>query len=163
MSLLTKVQADIIYALKNKQELNAPLRLTVLRLLLSAVKNKQIDFGHELTDKEITVIIQQAIKQREESIVQYKKAQRDSLADGEAQEITILQSYLPEEISRDDLIIVAQEVISLKQKDQSYALLQGNAAFGVIIRETMVVLDQIPDKIYNKSQLSDIIRELLAK
>jgi len=163
MSLLTEIQKNIIFYLKNKQEQNAELKVSVLRLLSSAIKYKQLAVDHELSDKEVIGIIQQAIKQREESIVQYQKAGRDTLAAREQEEIMILSKYLPEEISIDSIKLVVRDVILEKQQDQKFALLQKNAAFGLVIKQVLLVLDKEEDKIYSRSIVTDVIHDQLSK
>jgi uncharacterized protein YqeY len=82
-------------------------RLSAVRLLLAAVKQKEVDERVELADADVIAIIEKMIKQRRESIVQYEKASRADLADTEKFEIGVLSTYLPSQL---DEAAVAQAV-----------------------------------------------------
>jgi uncharacterized protein len=74
-------------------------RLSAIRLLLSGVKQREVDERKELSDAEVTSVIEKMIKQRRESIAQYEKAARKDLADAEKFELDILTGYLPQQMS----------------------------------------------------------------
>ena len=74
-------------------------RLGTVRLLLSAMKQKEVDERVELTDTDVLSIIEKMLKQRRESIAQYEKAARQDLADVEKAEIGVLSAYLPQQLS----------------------------------------------------------------
>jgi uncharacterized protein YqeY len=74
-------------------------RLSTVRLLLAAVKQKEVDERVELTDADVVAIIEKMIKQRRESIAQFEKASRQDLADKEKAEIQVLSGYLPQQLS----------------------------------------------------------------
>lgn len=95
MSLSSQIQDDYISAYKAK---NA-LRLGVLRLLKSSIKNRQVELLREPTEEEIFDLVLRAIKQRQDSIEQYSNANRDDLAKHEADELEILKEYLPQQLS----------------------------------------------------------------
>jgi hypothetical protein len=88
------------------------LRLSVLRLLKSAVKYREIEVGKELDDGGITTVIQTLIKQRRDSIDQFKAGGREDLADKELQELTVLQGYLPQQLTAGELAAKVDEVIA---------------------------------------------------
>ena len=71
-----------------------------MRLLLAAMKQKEVDERVELTDADVLSIIEKMLKQRRESIAQYEKAARADLADVEKAEIAVLSAYLPQQMSR---------------------------------------------------------------
>ena len=73
-------------------------RLSAIRLLLSAVKQREVDERKELGDAEVTAVIEKMIKQRRESIAQYEKAARQDLADAEKFELGVLSGYLPQQM-----------------------------------------------------------------
>jgi len=76
-----------------------PARLSAVRLLLAAMKQKEVDERVELTDADVLGIIEKMVKQRRESIAQYDKAARADLAAVEKFEIEVLQAYLPQQMS----------------------------------------------------------------
>ena len=82
-------------------------RLSAVRLLLAAMKQKEVDERVELSDADVLGIIEKMLKQRRESIVQYEKAARQDLADQEKFEIGVLSAYLPQQMSEAE---VAQAV-----------------------------------------------------
>ncbi len=78
-------------------------RLSAVRLLLAAMKQKEVDERIALTDADVLAIIDRMIKQRRESIAQYEKASRQDLADTEKFEIGVLSAYLPQQLSEAEL------------------------------------------------------------
>jgi uncharacterized protein len=91
MSYLERIQADLTAAMKEKDE----LRLSVLRMMKSALKNKEVEKMRALDDLESLQVLQTLVKQRRESVEQFIKGGRKDLADKEAKEITIIEEYLP--------------------------------------------------------------------
>ena len=74
-------------------------RLSAIRLLLAGIKQREVDERKELTDADVTSVIEKMIKQRRESIAQYEKAARNDLADAEKFELGVLSGYLPQQMS----------------------------------------------------------------
>jgi uncharacterized protein YqeY len=74
-------------------------RLSAVRLILAGVKQREVDERKELTDADVTSVIEKMIKQRRESIAQFEKASRTDLADKEKAEIEVLAGYLPKQMS----------------------------------------------------------------
>ncbi|MFN0305829.1 MAG: GatB/YqeY domain-containing protein [Burkholderiales bacterium] len=95
MSLRTRVTDDMKSAMKAK---DAP-RLSAIRLLLAALKQKEVDERVELQDADVLAIIDKMLKQRRDSIAQYQSAGRQDLADVEAFEIGVLSTYMPQQLS----------------------------------------------------------------
>jgi len=95
MNLKEKITEDMKAAMRAKET----ARLSTIRLLLAAMKQKEVDERIELADADVLSIIEKMIKQRRESIAQYEKAARRDLADAEKAEIAILQAYLPQQLS----------------------------------------------------------------
>lgn len=93
--LKDKITADMKAAMRAKET----ARLGTVRLLLSAMKQKEVDERVELTDADILSIIEKMLKQRRESIAQFEKAGRNDLADVEKAEIAVLSGYLPQQMS----------------------------------------------------------------
>jgi uncharacterized protein YqeY len=99
MSLLQKFDDDLKTALKASDK----VRLSVLRMVKAAAKNKQIEKQLELSDDEVLEILASLVKQRNESIEQFSKGGREDLAERERQERAVLQLYLPEQLSPEEL------------------------------------------------------------
>ena len=78
-------------------------RLSAVRLLLAAMKQKEVDERVELTDADVVSIIEKMIKQRRESIVQFEAAARNDLAQAEKFELQVLSAYLPKQMAEDEL------------------------------------------------------------
>jgi len=95
MSLKNKISDDMKTAMRAKET----ARLSTIRLLLAAMKQKEVDERVELTDADVLSIIEKMLKQRRESIAQYEKAARADLADVEKAEIAVLSAYLPQQMS----------------------------------------------------------------
>lgn len=115
MSLLKRLDEDLITALKKSDK----LKLSVLRMAKAAVKNQQIDKGRELQDEEILAIFSTLAKQRRESIEQFSKGGRDDLVQQETLELAILQSYMPAQLSAqeiDDMIFQTIKETSAKNE-----------------------------------------------
>lgn len=91
MTYIDRIQADLTTAMKAKDE----LRLSVLRMVKSALKNKEIEKMHPLTDLESLQVLQTLVKQRKESVEQFTKGGRTDLAQKETKEIAIIEEYLP--------------------------------------------------------------------
>jgi len=108
MSLKDKILQDMKEAMKARDQ----LRLSTLRLMVSEIKNREIDAKDELKDDEVLALIRKAVKQRRDSISQYEKGGRQDLADKEKAEMVILKAYLPEELSREELLTIIDEAVS---------------------------------------------------
>ena len=99
-SLKERIDADLKEAMRSKDELGT----SVLRMLKSAVKYKEVEpGGHALEDSGVLAVIQTLIKQRRDSVEQFRAGGRPDLADKEEKEIARLQSYLPAQMSPDEL------------------------------------------------------------
>ncbi len=103
MSLKEQLQNDLKEAMKAKDS----FKRDTIRFLMSAIKQVEVDTRKELSDADIVKIIQKSIKQREEAAQQYKEGGRDDLYEKETKEAEILRSYLPKQLSDEEL---AQEV-----------------------------------------------------
>ena len=107
-NLTEKIRTDLTAAMKAQEK----ERLSVIRMLQSAVKNEQIHLGHELSDEEAMSVIRKAVKQRQDSIEQYSNAGRTELADKERSEMEILKTYLPAELSDEELEAGLREIVA---------------------------------------------------
>ena len=88
------------------------VRRDTLRLLVAAIENGRIDVGHELSDDETRRVLQKEAKQRHESIEEYRKGNREDLVQQEQQELEIIQTYLPEQLSEVDVRRLVEETIA---------------------------------------------------
>lgn len=103
-----KILKDIIEAMKNKEK----ERLSTLRLLKGAMQLEEINKKGELDDTEIINLISKQIKTRRESIEEFKKANRLDLADKTEKEVKILSSYMPEQLSEDEVLKLIEEAFN---------------------------------------------------
>jgi uncharacterized protein YqeY len=99
MPLMEKIQKDLVDAMRAKDE----LRLSVLRMVKSALKNKEIEKIRSLEDAEALQLLQTLVKQRRESVEMFAKGGRTELAEKETKEIAIIESYLPANASAEDI------------------------------------------------------------
>ena len=107
MSLKAKINDDMKTAMRAR---DAP-RLGAIRLLLAALKQKEVDERVELTDTDVISIIDKMLKQRRDSITQYEAGNRQDLADAEKFEITVLQTYMPQELSEAEIAAAVAEAV----------------------------------------------------
>ena len=108
MSLKQQITEDMKTAMRAKET----ARLGAIRLLLSAMKQREVDERIELSDADIVAIIEKMLKQRRDSISQYEAANRQDLADVEKFEVTVLQGYMPQQLSEAEIVSAIAEVIS---------------------------------------------------
>lgn len=108
-------------------------RLSTLRMLHSAMKYQQIEAGHELSDEEAMTVIRKAVKQRQDSIEQYEKANRPELAAKEQSEMKLLSAYLPPELSDEELEAGLREIVTAtgaqSKKDLGKVMKEATARF----------------------------------
>lgn len=108
MSLREQITQDIKAAMKAK-EMD---KLNALRLVQSAFKNREIELRpNPMSEEEYMVVLKRLVKQRKESIEQYKAANRQDLVDAEAKELALLETYLPAQMSREQMEQIVDEVI----------------------------------------------------
>ena len=108
MSLNHKIVED----LKNAMRAKDSVRVSCLRLLKTSVKNRQVEKGRELQDKEIEAIISSSVRKCKEAIGEFRNGGREDLVRKEEQELEILYEYLPRQMSQEEIEKRLQEVIS---------------------------------------------------
>jgi len=127
--LTEKIRTDLTSAMKAQEK----DRLSTIRMLQSAIKNEQINLGHELSDEEAMSVIRKAVKQRQDSVEQYTKGNRPELAAKEQAEIDILKTYLPPELSDEELESGIREIIAStgaqSKKDMGKVMKEATARF----------------------------------
>lgn len=108
MTIAQKVEQDLVAAMKARQE----LRLSVLRMMKSALKLKQVELTRPLEDSETLAILRTLVKQRHESADQFRRGGREELAAKEEAEIGIVEEYLPAAASDDEIAAAVTAAIS---------------------------------------------------
>lgn len=108
MTIGEKIQTDIVTAMKARDQ----HKLTTLRMVKSALKNKEIDKREKLSDAEESQILTTLIKQRKESVESFTKGNRPELAEKESVEIGIIEAYLPQAAGEDEIRTVVQAAIA---------------------------------------------------
>lgn len=106
--LKENLEKDLIEAMKQHDD----EKTSVLRMIKSAIQNKEIEKKQELEDADVLTLIQSQIKSRRDSIEMYKKGERNDLAEKEQKEIDILTPYLPEQMSEDDVRVEVKNAIT---------------------------------------------------
>lgn len=108
MSLNDRLTEDMKQAMKDKDK----LKLSVIRMVRSAIKNAEIESKSTLSDDEIITVLNRELKQRRDSLQEFKNAGREDLVEGLLAEIEILHQYLPEQLSEQELKDIIQSVIN---------------------------------------------------
>ncbi|MDH4283818.1 MAG: GatB/YqeY domain-containing protein [Gallionellaceae bacterium] len=108
MSLKQQINEDMKTAMRAKDA----ARLGAIRLLLAAMKQREVDERIELADADVIAIIEKMIKQRRDSISQFEAAGRQELADAEKFEISVLQSYMPQQMSEAEIAAAVAEAVA---------------------------------------------------
>jgi uncharacterized protein YqeY len=130
MSIVDRITQEMTHAMKNREE----LKLSTLRMVKSALKNKEIDKRQALDDKEAVAVLSTLIKQRKESIEQFTKGGRTELAEKEKAEIEIIESYMPKALGEDEIASAVKATIaemgSPTMKDMGTVMKNTMAKFG---------------------------------
>lgn len=108
MGIKTQVQAELVAAMKNKDD----LKLQTLRLLSNAIHNEEIAKGSELDEAGIHTVVKREVKKRKEAIESYTAGGRPELAEKEAAEAKILEAYLPSAMSEDEMVKIVDAEIA---------------------------------------------------
>ena len=143
MSLQDKIQSDIAESMRTKDS----LKLGVLRMMKAAVMNKKVEKMKDLDEPEVLAVLNSLVKQRKDSIDQFRKGGREELAQKEEAEIKVIESYLPAAASEDDIRRAIEEAIqetsAASMKDMGkvmkavQAALVGKNADGRTVSETV--------------------------
>ena len=149
MTLLTQIQVQVKDAMKAGDK----LKLSTLRMLVAAIKQKEIDTRTELSDDEVISIIEKQVQQRLESAEQYKAAGRDELFEKESQEAEILTSYLPEKMSEKEVAELIEKImgdmgeVTMKEMGNLMATLRNQAGSKIDMK---LASQMVRDKIANQ-------------
>ena len=146
MDLTLKINEDLKEAMKNKDK----EKLNVIRMVKSAIQLAKIELKHDLTDEEVIDVIAKQIKMRKDSISEFSKANRDDLVSQYEKEIDILNNYMPEQLS-------IEEVMNLI--DEAFVKVKPTSAkqMGMIMKE---VTPKVKGK-FDLGEVSKIIKEKL--
>jgi uncharacterized protein YqeY len=130
MGQLTEtIRAELTAAMKARDA----ERLSTLRMLQSAFKYQQIESGHELSDEEAMTVIRKAVKQRLDSIEQYTKGNRPELADKERREMELLKTWLPPELTDEEIEAGIREIVTStgaqSKKDMGKVMKEASARY----------------------------------
>jgi uncharacterized protein len=130
MSLTERVQKDLVDAMRKKEE----LRLSTIRMMKAALQNKRIEKRADLEEKEELQVFTTMIKQRKDSIEQFEKGNRPELAAKEAEEIAIIETYMPKAVGEEEITATVRAVIaemgSPTMKDMGTVMKNAKAKFG---------------------------------
>ena len=146
LSLSEQIMSDMKEAMKARDK----VRLNTVRMIKSALMNEKIKAGHDLTAEEELTVLSREKKQREESIEEFTKANRKDLADETKQELTIVESYLPKQMTQEELNQAVSSAIAEVNA-------QGKSDFGKVMK---VLMPKIKGKADGKAA-SDVVRKQL--
>ncbi|MEP6603245.1 MAG: GatB/YqeY domain-containing protein [Spartobacteria bacterium] len=149
MTLQERIDSELMDAMRAK----AALKLGVLRMLKAALKNAAIEKSGpnaEMNDAEVAQIIRKQVKQRQDSIESFEKGGRPELAAKENEELSILQSYLPQQMSADELKQVVQETISLTNASSK-------AQMGIVMK---AVQEKVAGRVDGKTLSQEVQKQL---
>ena len=147
MTLKDNIQEAVKRALKQQQR----VEVATLRLLLSEIKNAEIAQQKSADDNKVLDVIAKEAKRRRESIEAFKQGNRSDLVEQEEAELAILMSYLPEQMSREEIVVMARQVVDAVGA-------KGSSDKGKVMSQLM---PQLKGKADGK-EVSDIVTELLA-
>jgi uncharacterized protein len=147
MSLHDRLTEDLKLAMKARDQ----LRMDVIRMIKAAVMNKEMEIKKDLDDAEMSRVMTTMIKQRRESVEQFEKGNRAELAEKERLEIAILESYLPQALSSEQLSAVVDSVI----RDTGARSLK---EMGIVMKAVMV---RVAGQPVDGKEISDLVRSKL--
>ncbi len=150
MSLTAKIQKDLVEAMRNKEE----LRLSTVRMMKTALKNKEIEKRAPLDEKEELQVLGTMIKQRKDSIEQFDKGGRPELARKEADEIVIIEGYMPKAAGEDEIVATVRATVaemgSPTMKDMGAVMKNVMAKFGGARVDGKLVSDAVKKELAGK-------------
>ena len=146
MSLKDRLTEDLKQAMRQRDE----RRKSTIRLVRAAITNAEIERGKELSDDQVLAVIAKQAKQRRESLTEFAKAGRQDLVDQEEGELQILLSYLPAQMSRDEIEVAARQVMAEVGATSM-------AQMGEVMRQLMSQLKGKADG----SLVNQVVREIL--
>ncbi|HLW55580.1 MAG TPA: GatB/YqeY domain-containing protein [Candidatus Angelobacter sp.] len=149
MGLSEQVQKDMVEAMRSRDQ----LRLSTLRMVKAAIKNKEIDKRAPLDEKEAQQVLATLIKQRRDSIEQFQKGGRQELADKEAAEIKLIEAYLPKAMGEEEIVAAVKSVIAEMGSPTIKEM-------GTVMKNTMARLQATGARVEGKT-VSEIVKKQL--
>ena len=147
MSLVTKINDDMKLAMKSQDK----EKLSVIRMLKSAIQLVTIEKKHDLSDEEVIEVLSKQIKMRKDSVLEFSKANREDLANQYNKEIDIIMAYMPEQLDINDVINIIDEAINKVNPTSAKQM-------GLIMKE---VTPQVKGK-FDMGEVSKIIKDKLS-
>lgn len=144
--MIEKLEKDMIEAMKNKEK----DRLTVIRMVKAALKQEQIDHKKEINDDLLIDVVTKQIKMRKDSITEFEKGNRKDLIEKTEEEIKVLENYLPEQLSMEEVIKIIDEIMDEVKPESSKDM-------GKVMKEAQAKLKGKTDM----KEVSSIIKERL--
>ncbi|MFD1425661.1 uncharacterized protein YqeY [Kroppenstedtia sanguinis] len=108
MNLMEQLNQDMKTAMKNKDK----TALTIIRMVRSSIKNREIELKHPLTEEEVLDVVTKELKQQKDSLQEFEQAGREDLAQKARDEIAVLEKYMPEQLTEAELKKIVQEAIA---------------------------------------------------
>lgn len=146
MSLVEKINDDVKLAMKSQDK----EKLNVIRMVKSAIQLSKIELKHDLSDEEVIDVISKQIKMRKDSVEEFTKANRKDLAEQSQHEIEILNEYMPEQLSKEEVMSIIDQVFEKIQPTSPKQM-------GLVMKE---VTPKIKGK-FDMGEVSKIIKEKL--
>jgi len=146
MGLKERITQDLKDAMKSKDQ----VRVRTLRMILTTIRNIEVEKMKETTDEDVIDALQKEAKKRREAIEQYEKAGRNDLADEERKELSVIEEYLPEQMSEEEIKELAKEII--------------NQVGASTVKDLGKVMKEIMPKVKGRADgklVNRIVRELL--
>ena len=147
MTLVERINEDMKLAMKDQDKET----LNVVRMIKSAIQMAKIELKHELTDEEVIDVVSKQIKMRKDSIVEFSKASRSDLVEQYNKEITILNKYMPEQLSYDEVVKIIDDAFTLINPTSQKQM-------GLIMKE---VNPKVKGK-YDMGEVSKLIKDKLS-
>ncbi|NIT60039.1 MAG: GatB/YqeY domain-containing protein [Aliifodinibius sp.] len=147
MTIRERLTQDLKEAMKSGDE----IRRNAIRNLRSAIRYAEIDMGHELSDEEAIEVVAKQVKQRRDSIEQFQQGNRPDLVKQEQQELDIIETYLPPQLTDEEITERAQAVIA---EVNATSMKDMGKVMGILSREMKGLADG--------KRISEIVRELLS-
>lgn len=145
----TNLQNGLKEALKQKDA----VRLSLYRMLLASIKNKEVEKIRPLTEDEFIAVVKTSVKQHVESIESFKKGNRLDLADKEEKELEILKEFMPSQLSEEEIMQEIEDAIASLQ-------VQGQKEMGKVIK---FILEKFPGRIDGKALSGMVLKRLSTK
>ena len=148
MSLVEQINEDVKTAMKNQDK----DKLNVVRMVKSAIQMAKINLKHDLSDEEVVDVIEKQIKMRNDSVEEFQKAGRDDLVKQYTDEINILKTYMPEQLSFEEVIAIIEEVFEKVNPTSPKQM-------GIVMKE---VTPKVKGR-YDMKEISSIIKEKMSQ